>query len=59
VAKLAAELRQKGERAVLELDVPAPSDDELRRRALARSLDRVAVATLDSIRWLEVNATLG
>ncbi|HEY2745482.1 MAG TPA: hypothetical protein VGL86_12690, partial [Polyangia bacterium] len=55
-ARVAAELRQKGERAVLDLDEPAASDAELCRRAAARELSRIAVAeTKDggaTIRWL-------
>ncbi|HEX8954544.1 MAG TPA: ATP phosphoribosyltransferase regulatory subunit [Polyangia bacterium] len=51
-ARAAAELRQKGERAILDLDEPAASDDELRRRAAARELSRVAVAGPAGIRWL-------
>ncbi len=51
-AQAAAELRKKGERAVLDLDEPAAGDDELRRRAAARELARVAVAGPTGIRWL-------
>ncbi|HEX6839214.1 MAG TPA: ATP phosphoribosyltransferase regulatory subunit, partial [Polyangia bacterium] len=51
-ARAAAELRQKGERAILDLDEPAAADDELRRRAAARELSRVAVAGPAGIRWL-------
>jgi hypothetical protein len=55
-ARIAAELRGKGERAVLDLDEPAASDADLQRRAAARELSRVAVAeTKDGtagIRWL-------
>jgi ATP phosphoribosyltransferase regulatory subunit len=58
-ARLAASLRAKGERAVLELDEPPPSDELLRERALARSLDRIAVAAVDGIRWLDEGAPLG
>jgi len=58
-ARLAASLHAAGERAVLELDDPPPSDDELRRRALARSLDRIAVAGPDAIRWLDSGPPLG
>ena len=58
-AKLAASLRQAGERAILELDDPAPADAELERRALARSLDRAAVAGPDGVRWLPVHSILG
>jgi hypothetical protein len=58
-AQLAASLRARGERAVLELDDPPPPDEELRRRALARSLDRIAIAGADGIRWLDEKATLG
>ena len=43
-ARVAAELRAKGERAVLDLDEPAASDADLQRRAAARELSRVAVA---------------
>lgn len=52
-ARAAAELRQKGERAVLDLDEPAASDDDLVRRAAARDLGRVAVAGPTGIRWLK------
>jgi ATP phosphoribosyltransferase regulatory subunit len=51
-ARAAAELRQKGERAVLDLDEPAASDGELLRRAAVRELGRVAVAGPAGIRWL-------
>jgi len=51
-ARAAAELRHKGERAVLDLDEPAASDGELLRRAAARELPRVAVAGPTGIRWL-------
>jgi ATP phosphoribosyltransferase regulatory subunit len=53
-ATLAASLRAGGERAILELDEPPPPDAELRRRALARSLDRIAVATND-VRWVPID----
>ena len=52
-AKLAASLRASGNRAVLELDLPVPPEAELRKRALARSLDRIAIAMSDGIRWLD------
>lgn len=52
-ARAAAELRSKGERAVLDLDEPAASDDDLVRRAAARDLGRVAVAGPTGIRWLK------
>ena len=52
-ARAAAELRQKGERAVLDLDEPAAPDAELRARAAARELGRVAVAGPAGIRWLD------
>jgi ATP phosphoribosyltransferase regulatory subunit len=51
-ARLAAELRKKGERAVLDLDEPAPGEDELRRRAAARGLDRIALVDGAGTRWL-------
>lgn len=51
-ARLAAEFRARGERAVVDLDEPTPDDDELRRRAAARALDRVAVVASGQIRWL-------
>ena len=51
-ARLAAELRHQGERAVLELSDPAPADGELRRRAAERGLARAAVAATAGIRWL-------
>jgi ATP phosphoribosyltransferase regulatory subunit len=51
-ARLATELRGKGERAVLDLDEPAPSDELLLRRAAERALDRVAVVAAAGIRWL-------
>ena len=52
-ARAAAELRQAGERAVLDLDEPAAADGELRARAAARELSRVAVAGPAGIRWLD------
>jgi ATP phosphoribosyltransferase regulatory subunit len=51
-ARLAADLRQKGERAVLDLDEPVADDVELLRRAKARSLSRAAVVNGQNIRWL-------
>ncbi|MCA1662941.1 MAG: ATP phosphoribosyltransferase regulatory subunit [Myxococcales bacterium] len=51
-ARAAAELRQKGERAILDLDEPAASDGDLLRRAAARDVGRVAVASPTGIRWL-------
>lgn len=58
-ARLAATLRARGERAVLELDEPVPTDPELRRRAQHRALDRVAVAVGEQIRWLDESGPLG
>jgi ATP phosphoribosyltransferase regulatory subunit len=57
--KLAATLRARGERAVLELDEPVPADPELRPRAQHRGLDRVAVAVGEQIRWLDESGPLG
>lgn len=51
-ARLAAELRAGGERAVLDLDEPPASDGDLARRAADRALDRVAVVTASGTRWL-------
>lgn len=51
-ARAAAELRARGERAILDLDEPATSDADLQRRAAARDLGRVAVAGPTGIRWL-------
>jgi ATP phosphoribosyltransferase regulatory subunit len=51
-ARLGAELRGRGERAVLDLDEPPPSDEVLLRRAGERALDRVAVVAAAGIRWL-------
>src|SRR5204863_405755 len=51
-ARAAAELRQSGERVVLDLDEPLASDSDLQRRAAARDLGRVAVAGPAGIRWL-------
>jgi ATP phosphoribosyltransferase regulatory subunit len=58
-AKLSATLRARGDRAVLELDEPIPTDPELRRRAQRRALDRVAVAVGEQIRWLDESGPLG
>lgn len=57
VARLAAELRRGGERAVLELDEPAPNEGELWRRAKERGLDRVVVAGA-ATRWLDEPKTV-
>lgn len=56
-ARLAAELRARGERAVLELDEPAPPDGELVRRAKQRGLERVVVAGAGT-RWLDEPETV-
>ncbi len=55
-ARAAAELRQKGERVVLDLDEPPAADADLQRRAAARDLGRVAVAGPAGIRWLNGNS---
>jgi ATP phosphoribosyltransferase regulatory subunit len=51
-AKLAAELRAQGSRAVLALDDDA-AETELRAQAKTRGLDRIAVAAETTIRWLD------
>jgi ATP phosphoribosyltransferase regulatory subunit len=52
-ARLAAELRHQGTRAVLALDEPALADIELLKQARERALDRVAIASPTGNRWLD------
>jgi ATP phosphoribosyltransferase regulatory subunit len=51
-ARVAADLRATGERAVLALDESTASDADLQARAAALGLSRVAVAAPAGIRWL-------